>query len=336
MNTLSSKAGFTFVLLSTFSFVSPFVACPFAISQQETTQPSANTPAAAPPLAGADESTDEPQNLAIAPTRKSVEIGKKLAWKTIDASATSKKPESRIAALAALGTLGSFPHAEDLLKHGIKDPERPVRVAAIVAVGTTGDRNLVPYVREALDDTAPEVVFAAAVALWNLGDRTGENALLGVLTGERKSSPGLIDQQVLQARHDLQNPSTLALIGAEQGAYALLGPFGIGLDVVKLLHNSAGGNTARILAAKLLAEDQTRNARAEFLVALHDRDPYVRAAVARALGGFRGKEISDALLETFADSKPTVRSMAAASYLRVNSPGKRSPFRRSHAPRPPG
>ncbi len=58
--------------------------------------------------------------------------------------------------------------------------------------------------------------------------------------------------------------------------------------------------------------------------ALQDRDYHVRAAAARALGDYRGKQVTDALQNVFTDPKPSVRLMAAASFIRASSPVPRS------------
>jgi HEAT repeat protein len=76
-----------------------------------------------------------------------------------------------------------------------------------------------------------------------------------------------------------------------------------------------------VLTATLLAEDTSSTiTMQQFVDALQDRDYQVRAAAARALGDFRGKQVTDALQNVFTDPKPSVRLMAAASYIRASSP----------------
>jgi HEAT repeat protein len=67
----------------------------------------------------------------------------------------------------------------------------------------------------------------------------------------------------------------------------------------------------------------------QFVDALQDRDYQVRAAAARALGDYRGKQITDALQSVFTDPKPAVRLMAAASYIRASRPVPEKPKARS-------
>jgi HEAT repeat protein len=142
-----------------------------------------------------------------------------------------------------------------------------------------------------------------------------------------------------QANQDLHSPSKLATIGAEQGAYALLGPVGFGLDAFKMTRSGSNGNSAQVLTATLLAEDSSKATMQQFLNALRDHNYLVRAAAARALGDYRGTQVTDALQEAFGDPKPVVRLMAAASYIRTSHPvptkqkaRRRAEFRRRAQP----
>jgi HEAT repeat protein len=75
--------------------------------------------------------------------------------------------------------------------------------------------------------------------------------------------------------------------------------------------------SARTIAATLLAEDKSAASEKSFIDALDDPDPAVRTAAARALGDYHSKEVLDALVDGFYDSKPQVRMMAAASYIQA-------------------
>jgi HEAT repeat protein len=270
-----------------------------------------------------DNSAEEPDEPVAAAPAVDKGHASDTAWEMIQSGLKNTKPQLRIDALAAVGTLGGYSRAEELAKAAMTDSERDVRLAAAVAIGAMNDRKLIPTLREALDDKAPEVSFAAAVALWKLHDRSGEPVLYGVLAGERKAAPGAIGAEMHEANKDLHSPTALARIGAEQAGYALLGPFGIGLDAAKMMMKGSNVNSARVLTANLLATDKTPTTQQQFLDALHDKNSFVRSASAKALGNYRGKEVSDALFDTFTDKKPAVRLMAAASYIRVSTPVKK-------------
>ena len=100
----------------------------------------------------------------------------------------------------------------------------------------------------------------------------------------------------------------------------MLGPVGFGVDAFRMMHKGNNGNSPRVLAATLLADDKSEATMQQFVAALDDRDSFVRAAAARQLGDYRGKQVTDALQNVFADPKPSVRLMAAASYIRASRP----------------
>ena len=189
--------------------------------------------------------------------------------------------------------------------------------AAILAAGQSKNRNLTLRLRALLDDKEPEVAFAAATTLWKMGDHSGEDILVAVTDGERKAASGLVSGGLHTANKDLHSPSTLARIGALQGASMLLGPFGIGITAYEYIHKN-GGDSARTVAIELLAQEKTKPIHDELIAALGDKDLGVRAAAARALGDYRDKATAAAIANLFYDPKPPVRLTAAAAYLRAS------------------
>jgi HEAT repeat protein len=264
------------------------------------------------------EEADQPVAHSSAPANAADIISD--AWQMLETGVKDSKEQIRIDALSAIGTLNGMSRAETILQGAIKDQNVDVRVAAVTASGSMQDENMIPILRQALDDTAPEVVFAAAVSLWKMHDPSGINILYGVLAGDRKTKGSVVQTGMHQANKDLHDPATLAKIGAQQAAYALLGPFGIGLDAARLMMKSNNANSARLLTVTLLAQDHSDATKDEFIAALGDKDYFVRAGSARALGAFQGKDVTDALSNVFDDSKPAVRFMAAASYIRSSQP----------------
>ncbi len=239
------------------------------------------------------------------------------AWQMLDTALDDKKVELRISAVTAMGSLRHSDRAAAAIEKALTDPARDVRLAAVVAAGTMQSSSLVPALRKTLDDPAADISFTASEVLWQMGDKSGQDILAEVASGERKGTPGFFKSHLHEANKDLHNPATLATIGAEQTAYALMGPFGIGIDAARLMVKSNGSeNSARVAAVTLLARDESPLTNHQLISALEDKDYFVRAAAARGLGGFHNDETMSALLAAFSDTKALVRLMAAAGYIR--------------------
>jgi HEAT repeat protein len=300
-----------------------FLCLASAVSRAQT------QPAAPPPQSTADTNTDnsEEPDASVVKTATAdngnAESGTDTAWEMLKTALSDSKAQARqarIDAVTALGTLSDFEQAQKLLRDTAKDSDRYLRFAAVAAMGASKAEIFIPDLKAALKDNAPEVSFAAAVGLWKMNDRSGESILYGVLAGDRRVKQGAVGSGLHQADQDLHSPSKLAEIGAEQGAYALLGPVGFGVDAFRMMHKGNNGNSPRVLTATLLADEKSEATMQQFLDALDDRDSFVRAAAARELGDYRGKQVTDALQGAFDDPKPVVRLMAAASYIRASQP----------------
>jgi HEAT repeat protein len=276
------------------------------------------------PTTSPNEKSAAPDDTEIVPTdrlHRTVAENTAEAWTTLtNALKDPKHPDVRIQALAALGTLGNNVRAENLITAAMKDPDFDVRTAAILAAGQTKDRNLTTPIRNMLDDNEPQVAFTAATTLWKMNDHSGEDILVAVVNGDRKATAGLKDSTKHTIAKDLHSPSTLARIGALQGASILLGPFGFGITAYEYMRKN-GVDTSRVTAIEQISEEKTGPIRSTLIAALDDKDPAVRAAAAKALGhNYHDKEVADALLPVFDDSKRPVRLTAAAAYINATSP----------------
>jgi hypothetical protein len=249
------------------------------------------------------------------------------AWKMLaDAVHDGKHPQTQIFALVGLGTLRS-PEAEKLIMDAMKDSDLDVRTAAAIAATQTQDRNLTTPLRNLLDDKEPQVQFAAAVALWKMGDRSGEDILMSIVEGDKSAHAGLMHGTEHKISRDLHDPSKLAKLGAMQGAAMLLGPFGVGISAIQFIHQS-GGNAARVSAIEQLSEEKTPPIHKDLIDALQDKDAPVRAAAAKALSEYHDSETQKAVYALMADPKSQVRLMAAAAYLRTTGTPGPAPARR--------
>jgi HEAT repeat protein len=240
------------------------------------------------------------------------------AWDVLNHALRDGNPIRRAQALTALGLVGPASHIVRLLEVGLSDKDAMVRQTAAAVLGELPARAAIPRLRQALNDESAEVSFAAAQALWRMGDRSGRQLFWAVLEGERKTGPGMIEGGLREARKKLHSPAALAKIGINEAA-GFLGPFSMGVGFAEDLMKDKGA-TSRALSARLLALDSDPLSAAELEDALEDKNSAVRAASARALGERANREEIAKLQRLLTDSNEGVRFMAAAAIIRLSQP----------------
>jgi HEAT repeat protein len=241
------------------------------------------------------------------------------AWATLRDGMAENDVKHRETAIAAIGTIGSDPQALRLVERGLQDKDPHVRQTAAATLGQAGDKEAIPYLKAALKDE-PEVSFTAAKALWDLGDRSGQDIFEEVIEGQRKNVPGKLHGAFDQAKKKM-NPGQLALMGAEDGTGAVFGPASLGIaaveEAVKTVKNDTGAEGRRI-AAEELATDPDPYALTLLEWALGDSNWGVRVAVAKALGERGNQGSIPKLAPLLEDDHHAVRYMAAASIVKLN------------------
>jgi HEAT repeat protein len=244
-----------------------------------------------------------------------VEIG---AWDVLKEGLAEHSTNKRAQAVTALGSIGATPQVVKMVVAALKDKDVVVRQTAAAVLGEVQARRAVPQLREALDDESAEVSFAAAQALWQLGDRSGRDILFEVLAGDRKTGPGMIEGGIRDAKRKLHSPAALAKIGIDQAA-GLFGPFSMGIWFAEDFIKDKGA-PARALSAKLLSTDPDPGATWELQLALDDKSSAVRAAAARALGVRPAPDAIAKIQPLLLDGNDGVRYMAAAAIIRLSQP----------------
>jgi HEAT repeat protein len=183
-------------------------------------------------------------------------------------------------------------------------------------------RSAIPKLTAALRDNSPEVSFAAAKSLWSMGNRSGRDVFLKVLSGEANSSgvmkSGLIKNELQATRKKFDDPKALAVMGAKEAATSLFGPAAWGIKVMEELTADRSAS-ARATSAVLLGPEATLDTLRQLQDALNDKNWIVRAATAQALGASRHREQIPFLQPLLEDSKPAVRCMAAAAIVRLSA-----------------
>lgn len=240
------------------------------------------------------------------------------AWNALIKGLHANDPVHRTHAVAALGTIGATPEAVKLIEGVLKDDKATVvRQAAAVTLGDIKAVAAIPALEAALDDNA-EVSFAAATALENMGNASGRWVLEEVLEDERSNRPGAAQGALRKAKQKLHNPSQLALMGVKEATGQFLGPasMGIGIGQMAMKDGGAAGRTAAVAA---IAKDPDPEVVSLLEWALGDKSWAVRAAAVRALGERGNRSTILKLLPLLTDDRDIVRSLTAASIVRLSS-----------------
>jgi HEAT repeat protein len=231
--------------------------------------------------------------------------------------AVSDKARDRSDAISALAVLGQDREAVSLVSAGLDDKEASIRVLAATSLADMKARSAIPQLKSAMDDESPQVSFAAAQALWKMGDRSGRDILYAVLSGERKTKPGVMKSKMDKMRQDMHDPKALALIGVNEASGAFLGPFSMGVSFIEEYARNNGA-PVQALCANLLSSDDSRDTVNELRDALGDKNWAVRAAAARALAKMNHPEVIPQLGDIMLnDKEQPARFAAAAAIIRL-------------------
>ena len=136
-----------------------------------------------------------------------------------------------------------------------------------------------------------------------------------MLTGEKKSSAGLMEEQ----KKMLKDPKKLAQFGFEQGVGFI--PFGgMGFNVVRTLTKD-DVSPVRAAAAKVLANDSDIKTLAALERATTEDSWLVRAAAIDAIRLRHDPSVMPTLKPRLDDTRPEVRYAAAAAIIHIHDAG---------------
>ena len=210
-----------------------------------------------------------------------------------------------------MGLITNSPKAQQMALKAMADPKPEVQAAAVEALGRMGAKSAAPKLIEAIKSKDTVVVFAAANALYTLGDPAAYEVYYAVLMGERKSGQGLVESQMKM----LKDPKAMAQIGFEAGIGFI--PFaGLGLSVVKSATKDDTSPVRAAAAQKLIRDADPRTAEA-LVQSAGDKKWLVRAAVVDAIAKRGDPALLKAVWPLLTDSNDTVRFTAAAAILRL-------------------
>jgi len=239
------------------------------------------------------------------------------AGKLLAEGVADKNPDVRKQAAQSLGLVTTREPYISMLKGMLDDKDVEVRIATVTSLGDLRNKGTLPALEKALDDSAPEVSFAAAKALWTVDDPEGKRALMAVLGGESKTSSGFLTKQKRDTLRMFHTPKPLFMFAMKQGiGMAPVPGLGEGVSSIQGILSDTGVS-GRATAALLLGRDKDPDVLPALRDALSDKDPSVRAAAAHSIAVRNDPGLSQDLIPLLDDKKEAVRMRAAAGYLRL-------------------
>ena len=242
----------------------------------------------------------------------------KTAWDVLKQGLAEKNVDKHRQALTATGSIGLAPEAVQLVEEGLKDMDPLIRQTAAAELGQMKSKQSIPALKAAMDDSDGQVAFAAAKALWDMGDKSGRELIEDVLTGDQKTSEGLMSGAMRDAKRKIHDPKALAMMGFKEASGALLGPFNIGIIAAEqaFKDGSAGGRT---LAVALLTDEcDAQTVRLLDWSFTNDKNWAVKAAAAKGLGKCGNADSIPKLETALSDSHEAVKAMSAAAIIRLS------------------
>jgi HEAT repeat protein len=160
-------------------------------------------------------------------------------------------------------------------------------------------------------DQDAEVVFAAAAALYTLGDPRAYEFYYAVLTGQRKTGDSLVESQLKM----LQDRRAVARMGIQAGlGFVPFGSLGYGLVRSRTKDDTS---PVRAAAAQKLIRDPDAKTTDALISTAADEKWLVRAAVINAIAQRGDSKLLVAVVPRLDDENDTVRFTAAAAVLRM-------------------
>jgi len=246
----------------------------------------------------------------------------KTSWEILKQGIAEKNAEKRRQAVTAIGSIGLAPEAIHEVEGALKDQDPLVRQTAAAILGQMKAKQATPALKAALDDASGEVAFAAAKALWEMGDKSGRDLIEDTLTGQQRAT----ESAMAKVKRKMRDPKAVTMMGLKEASGVLLGPFNIGIIAAEAAFKD-GGAGARALSATMLALDcDAETLRLLESSAASDKNWAVRAASARALGQCGNPDAIPRLEQNLTDGRDAVKFMSAASIIRLSAPRRASSF----------
>lgn len=235
------------------------------------------------------------------------------AWNVLQAGLEDKTLEERAVAVRVLGLVENDPRAQELAIKALSDTKPEVRAAAADALGQMNAKSAAPKLVQIItsDEKDVGVILACARSLVQMGDNRGYAVYYAILTGEKKSGGGLLDDQ----KKMLQDPKKMAQFGFEQGIGFI--PFaGIGYGAVKAFTKD-DESPVKAAAAKMLIKDPDPKTREALIAAASNKSWIVRMAALDSLARRGDSSVVPQIMPQLNDEKDVVRYTAAGAIIHL-------------------
>ncbi len=237
------------------------------------------------------------------------------AWNILRQGITENGPDGRASAIHALGLVPDDPVIQQMAEHALEDQNADVRTEAATALGKMHAVSARAKLREALNDKELKVVLAATSALYVLKDPIAYQVYYAIVTGQRKSSSGLVQTQ-LDRLHDRKQMEKLAF---ETGIGFV--PFGSMAFEIWQTITRDDSSAVEVEAIERLASDPDPKSEKAIEEACYQSKWQVRGAAVAALAQ-RGDPASlDYVVSALQDEKDSVKYEAAAAVIRLSRAG---------------
>jgi len=241
-----------------------------------------------------------------------------LARRILIAGMDSRNSDTRVQAVIASSMIGKTKDVVERLNAGIDDRDVSVRLACVRALADLKSYESRPQLRNVLrSDKVPEVAFAAAKALYALGDPTGKRALVGVFEKKIDPTSSLMQTEARHFFHNFRSPQAAVFFIVTQGiGYVPVPGVGEGFSAMMAILRDPN-LSARASVLLLLGQEKGSEARRLLEDGLRDNDWSVRAAAAQTIAHTGRFDLAHLLPPLFNDKKDKVRFRAAGAYLHL-------------------
>jgi HEAT repeat protein len=236
------------------------------------------------------------------------------SWTILSGAAQDKNWERRAKAIHAVGMVTGNAKAQTMAEAALKDDRPEVRAAGADALGVMGAKGSSAKLKAIImgNESDTSVVFAAANALYAMGDRDAYGVYYAVLTGERKSGDALLDSQMKM----LKDPKALTKLGFEAGIGFI--PFGgVSYKVFKMATDDQTSAVRAGAAVKLTHDPDPKSGQA-LAAAAKDGKWLVRAAAVGAIARRGDASLLSSVAPLLEDENEVVRFNAAAAVIQLS------------------